>query len=374
MINTDNFDQRHYSANAERPANCELDISVRNRNIATNFDAFWQSFKDYSAGFEGRGVDWNSLYDEYAPLAATAGTDTELLQLFTRMLDQLGDDTVGVYVPEDEGFYQGRKQDVTLERLRTEPGVNIAADDSQQLDNLLTSLLNQQYWINVAYMDSPPKVAANGRVLWGIMDNRIGYIEFQLLDEIGPEIPGYLLDSQLLSSELDTILTQLADTQAIIIDLRFHDEMGDERLALQVASRFADENRSVFRKKSVYRGNVSETQTYSLGPSSNINYHGDIYVLTSSLTSGAAEVMALTLKNFPHIRIVGEPSSGDFADTLITQLPNGWRTITSNVLYEAIDGSNYEGQGVPVDFEARVLDPIARARGVSFPIEIVLMQ
>jgi len=47
-------------------------------------------------------------------------------------------------------------------------------------------------------------------------------------------------------------------------------------------------------------------------------------LLTNSNTQSAAELFTLMMKTIPEVKVIGDTTSGVFADTYIGKLPNGW--------------------------------------------------
>jgi C-terminal processing protease CtpA/Prc len=72
-------------------------------------------------------------------------------------------------------------------------------------------------------------------------------------------------------------------------------------------------------------------------------------VLTSSYTVSAAEIGLLALKELPNVTIIGENTAGALSDMMERQLPNGWEFSLPHQVYEAVDGTHFEGPGIPPD-------------------------
>jgi tetratricopeptide (TPR) repeat protein len=74
-----------------------------------------------------------------------------------------------------------------------------------------------------------------------------------------------------------------------------------------------------------------------------------VVLLTDRTSISAAENFALAMRVLPHVTVIGDFTSGCFADVYGDRLPNGWQFSCSYKLF--VDGSGFcwEGIGVPPD-------------------------
>ncbi len=74
------------------------------------------------------------------------------------------------------------------------------------------------------------------------------------------------------------------------------------------------------------------------------------YVVTSGVTTGAAERFVLGLRGRPGVRIVGEQTQGSLAQAIPASLPNGWVIQIPRVEFANRDEVQFEGLGIAPDF------------------------
>jgi C-terminal processing protease CtpA/Prc len=88
----------------------------------------------------------------------------------------------------------------------------------------------------------------------------------------------------------------------------------------------------------------------------------------------SAETFALAIRVLPHATIVGDFTSGCFADTEREQLPNGWDLYFSKNLIIDHNGFCWEGIGVPPDIRianSRQDDENDKDRVLELAIELM---
>ena len=96
--------------------------------------------------------------------------------------------------------------------------------------------------------------------------------------------------------------------------------------------------------------------------------------MTSTFTASAAENFLLAMRVLPHVTIIGETTVGVHSDVLQRRLPNGWLFTLSNEIYEAPDGTLFEGRGITPAIEVAALRAEDRALGRDTGIEDALGQ
>ena len=148
---------------------------------------------------------------------------------------------------------------------------------------------------------------------------------------------------------MNTILSDLAKTQSIIIDLRFNGG-GYETVALQLLSHFVKQPKHILSIKAKKGQGYTKNQKYVLKPATNV-YEGKVIVLTSHSTASAAEIFALGTVAYPKIKRFGSSTNGIFSEILWKNLPNGWEFSLSNEVYSDPNGNIYEITGVPPNYD-----------------------
>ena len=325
-----------------------------------NFEVLWETFKDHYAYFELRNVDPEKMYAEYRPKVTAATTDAELFLVLYEMLESFDDGHIGI---EATNEIEEEAERLYLEREKKEKE---AEENSEE------ELRNYNVAAQVAEKYIPEgKSIKNGNLRWGKLKNNVGY--FQLNQMMG--MADYGISDTLsfrdywmtyfekmetvengnedemigIRESLDVIMTDLQNTDALIIDVRFNGG-GKDEVGMAVLERLNDKERMVFTKKGKM-GNgftplVKVTQT-----SSKNAYSKPVYLLISCESASATEIMTLSSLSLPNITRIGSRTEGVFSDVLDKELPNGWKIGLSSEVYLDLNGNNYEGKGIAPDVE-----------------------
>jgi len=138
------------------------------------------------------------------------------------------------------------------------------------------------------------------------------------------------------------------------VDVR-HNSGGDDRVGKAIADRFADRKRlyMVTRDRNGPKhDDFAEPKYWHVDPAER-TFTGPVILLTSRLSISAAENFALAMRVIPHVTVVGDTTSGCFADMEWHDLPNGWTVSVSRNLFVDYTGKCWEGTGVPPDVIVR---------------------
>ena len=123
-------------------------------------------------------------------------------------------------------------------------------------------------------------------------------------------------------------------------------------MALELVSRFANSKRLAFLVPDMATPDLlTKAQEVSLMPSLRNGWAAPVIILTSGLTGGAAEVAVLAMRDMPGVTVVGSPTRGELAWMRHWILPNGWTGTTSRGRILSMDGTAFQGRGIPPDVE-----------------------
>ena len=300
-----------------------------------NFDHFWNIFNDYYAFFEARNIDWaqyESLRDQ-----VTADNLYDTIEELALLLE---DGHVSIY--DDEQGIEIESGDVRLlERLNANLSGDLVIQDIQDYYDLGNEKL---ITIVTEYLGGNFEIDDRDNIIWGLIDDNTGYINVLTMEGYGT---GFSNELSTLNTILDTIMDDLAASGAskLILDLRFN-EGGIDTVALDIASRFMDQERLSYFKKARLEDSYTENTPFSIGPKGNFQFTEDIVLLTSPITVSAGELFTLCLKDQPYVTIVGENTAGAFSTILNHVLPNGAEVGLSNEIYSDAQGSVFEIIGI----------------------------
>jgi C-terminal processing protease CtpA/Prc len=158
------------------------------------------------------------------------------------------------------------------------------------------------------------------------------------------------VEERALADALFDQLSRFADTGALIVDLRVN-RGGRESLAMLVASRFVPEE-TLVATRTVRVGGTDryvDAGDLTARPLPTGPYPARLAVLVGPGTAGAAELLALALREVPGAVLVGAPTAGSLSPMLLRELPNGWTLGLSHQRVVDADGRSWEGIGIPVD-------------------------
>jgi C-terminal processing protease CtpA/Prc len=316
-------------------------------NPVSNFDALWQTFNENYSSFNLRGIDWKKMKLKYRSKLNSQSTDLELYSVLKEMTSELKDGHVSIQKPES-----------------LEDEIKANGTDTAELRELVISEINSKY------LDSL-RTYNKGKVNWGIINKRIGYIQINDFEDLA----NYQIDENLSTEEfwdeywkkagesesylkdvlsgfdnqLTTIFDDIKNTRICIIDIRFNGG-GFDQAGLEVLSFFTEKKTIAFSKKAKFKNGFTEKQNIYFEPNKN-QYFGNLYILTSHQTASASETFLIASLNLPNEKRIGSNTAGILSDVLSKKLPNGWEYTLSNEIYESADGVNYERNGIPPDYD-----------------------
>jgi len=328
-----------------------------------NFEVLWETFKDHYAYFELRNVDPQKMYNTYRPKVNANTSDPELFLILNEMLESFNDGHIGIEATEEieaaaEKLYMANQTTASSKDSATE-------NPKESLRNYqVASMLGERYIPNGSSIK-------NGNLRWGIIDDNIAYLQInQMMGMADYGISDTLswrdywmayfekLESakddnedelQGINESLDIIMKDVAQTDALIIDLRFNGG-GKDEVAMAVLERINDRDRMVFTKKGKMGNGFTPTNKVIQAGSKN-HYSKPVYLLIGPESASATEIMALSSLSLPTVTRVGSKTEGVFSDVLDRMLPNGWEFGLSSEVYMDLKGNNFEGIGISPDIE-----------------------
>ena len=320
--------------------NCLPDQISATEDPVVNFDHFWNIFNDYYAFFDTRNIDWSqyeSLRDQ-----VTAENLYDTLEELAYVLDD-----GHVSIVDDNNDIQIESGDPTLyERLNA----NLSGDLIIESQDEFFDLANQKaQTIVTEYLGGDFELDDSENILWGTINDDVGCIIIATMDGYGTNFNNEISN---LNSTLDIIMNDLNNSgvSKLIIDIRFNDG-GYDTVALDMVSRFIDQERIGYFKKARLGNSFTENNSFSVAPKGNFQFTDDIVILTSPYTVSAAELFILCLKDLPYVTIVGENTTGAFSTILTHILPNGAEVGLSNEIYSDAQGVVFEVVGIGPDNE-----------------------
>lgn len=269
------------------------------------FDQVWNDFDQHYSLFVVKHVNWDSLRTVYRPLAATAVNQFALQNVVAGMLNNLHDGHI---------LFRGISVSTPL------------------YGNTPVRTVTFGTYVSLAGSYA-------GGVAYGHVAGNIGFIEISTFEGAN------------LVPELDSALTALKGSSAIIIDLRNNDG-GLVDNATNAAGRFAAKRTTVAYVR--YRNGPAHTDftkflEQQALPSGPVQYAGDVYLLTSRNTVSAAELFVLAMRALGHTTVVGDTTAGEAGSPFARELQNGWSYQFPESIEYTLAGDTFEDIGLPPD-------------------------
>lgn len=305
-----------------------------------NFEHLWKTYDRNYALFGAKHIDWDALYKVYRPRVTSKTTDDELFQIIADMLGNLNDNHVRLSSPKRQ-FQSG-----ILGQMK--------------MDDFSLDLVKQKY------LKGKSKPLVDGVFDYGWLTDSVGYFHFRGF--------GRLEQTQVA---IDEIIKEFKDAKAIVIDVRGNGG-GDDRVGKLIADRFADRKR-LYMKTAIRNGARHDDFTpwkyWYLEPSGPIQFTKPVILLTHRFSVSAAENFALAMRVLPHVTVVGDATSGVFADVYGDRMPNGWTFSVSFKLFIDQTGFCWEGIGVPTDIrETNTKQDIEQQRDKVLELAVSLIE
>ncbi|RYY76217.1 MAG: hypothetical protein EOO52_01480 [Gammaproteobacteria bacterium] len=334
-----------------------------------DFEIFWQSFSELYINFELRGVSWDEVYEEAVKSVGNIKNEEELFEFLSMLIAPLGDaHAVLLRIPLtqnlDKSIDAARESDdiqifsqhtqLTLhdkllnEYLETiESGSELTEAQMADAENyILTGVENLKNIIfGYAKENSDIEVRAEGEIAWFKTKDNIGYLFIGSMSDYSEGISTIASDLVIGESAIKEALSDLADTDGLVIDARFNTG-GEDQVALNFVRHFMSQSQVVYSKSAGSGALATPMKEVILDPQSDNIYLKPTAVLVSGDTVSAAEVFTIAISSLPQVAVIGEPTSGALSDVLVKRLTSDILFGISNETYVDNQGKNYEGVGI----------------------------
>jgi len=311
------------------------------------FEKLWQTFDQRYALFAAKAVDWQKLHDVYRPRIVSGMTEEELFVVLTDMLSHLNDSHVLLLAPSINGNFSAGYIAPYIEEMGFEGAIQFL----------------QQHHLPEKYFIKEPRTLGENVFQVGWVDRDIGYIHFY---GFKPEVGN--------KAVMDSILSDYSSARALIVDIRYNSG-GHDLVGKIIADHFADKRRLYMitrDRNGPQYDDFREPRYWHIEPASR-TFNKPVILLSNRLSVSAAENFALAMRVLPHVTVVGDFTSGCFADMAWFDLPNGWRCSYSRNYFVDYEGRCWEGIGVPPDIMIRGAEPEGDS-DAAFETALALLQ
>lgn len=262
---------------------------VSGNSPQANFESLWKIIDEQYCFLEYKkqeyGLDWDEVHERYAKrITASMGSEA-LFEVLSEMVNELRDGHVNLHSSMASSQYR--------EWFDAYP---------RNFSDSIQSIYLRKDYIN------------SSGLTYQILENNIGYIYCESFsDGIG-------------DGNLNQILSRLAICDGLILDVR-NNGGGNLTTAQKLASRFTNEKVLVgymCHKKGPGHTDFSEPKPVFLEPSDGTRWQKKVVVLTNRRSYSATNDFVNSMKQLPHVTILGDKTGGGSGLPFSSELPNGW--------------------------------------------------
>ncbi len=284
-------------------------------NPVENFEYFFQTFNENYALFGVKDVDWQEMYDYYSEEVNENTSDDELFDVFKESLRKLDDKHCYIY-RFNKIYFSGYN-------LPTQNYLDLLSFDFRvDTDDFSLQLIEKEYLKNkidksLMIGSFLPPIGIRSIFTTGWLADSIAYLHMSEMSSKTDKV----------YKAIDDFFEKYGSARGFIIDIR--DNIGGYSIPVKrLAEKFTNKERvfaiSRLRKPDSLHS-FKEPDYWKFGPNNGKSYSSiPVVVLTNRNTQSAAELFTLMMSTLPNVSLIGDTTTGIFADTRIGKLPNGW--------------------------------------------------
>jgi hypothetical protein len=289
------------------PSCSKLLLKADVKNTPTQcFKSMWQTINDNYAFFEYKNINWNGVYDRFAPNVSDTMSQDSLFSVLSAMLYELKDGHVNLSRGTDRSRNWTWKDDFP-------DNFNPLFTQRQYLkrDFQITNALRNQ-----------------------ILEDSIGYVRYESFGQ------------GVSDDDLDYVLKRMEHTKGLIIDVRDNGG-GSMATIFKIMGRFVEKRTHVgnMRSKNGQRHNeFTNAVPLFVEPSKKgkVKYMKPIVVLINRGCYSATTHFAAYMSLLPNVTLVGDRAGGGGGLPISRDLPNGWQYRFSATMQTLPDDSHIE--------------------------------
>jgi len=316
-------------------------LVLENEPDNTNEDLFetvWNDIDRNYSYFPLKELDWDEVYAEFKPAAQQSASNEELFQAISGMLDQLKDIHVNLYITRSK-FYSYTE----------------SSSYPDYPENYYPEIIEDRYLED----------------LTGFFPYRYGFID-------GENI-GYLHiisfgETQSFRNEITRILNEFRSVDGLIIDIR-NNGGGSDTVSNFIAGFFTERELPYARirwKNGPGHNDFTKWETKSFAPAADTTINTPVVLLTNRACFSSTESFVLAMTQIPRVTVIGDTTGGGSGNPIIRELPNGWTYRFSRWQMTTLEGTFFEGTGLPPD-QAVWITPADSAAGRDPIIEQAIL-
>lgn len=308
-----------------------------------SFEVFWQTFEDNYAFFRLRNIDWNRNYKNYRRKVDSTTSDDSLFSILSQMVAPFNDDHINIIIP-------GKRQ-FTVEK----PSTFLKEFPTESSRDSLWAVVNVTLYKSGFETLKEIGPDYEGKKLFYYSESKdFGYIRIGRCFVSDATYNDSKVDSELAGKIFDSVLQQVGNAKAIILDARTNIG-GNDEFAYAIAGRFVTK-KTLGHSKQTRKGSYEQftpLEKWYINPQTNKPFTNPVILITNDQTASAGDVFAVIMKALPQVKIIGENSLGIYSDMYGFELPNKWQVSLSNQRYYSSKMICYEGKGTPVNIHVK---------------------
>jgi carboxyl-terminal processing protease len=292
-----------------------------------NFEILWKELDQNYPLFDVKHINWDSLHSAYGAMISASTTDSALWNIMGGLISHLDDGHVSLF---DKGYSKWTGSSSIFKR---------------PMNDFSLKLVENKFVPNF-------KTAGDGYFIYGKIGSSF----------TGRDI-GYIYIASFASSnsgngsdwayDIDKILRELQDCDAMIIDLR-NNGGGLKSTGWIIASAFVDREFTYFyqqEKTGTGHNDLGPKLPLTISPRKGVlNFTKKITLLSNRFSASGSEHFAQLCKDLSYSTQIGDTTFGCFGDILKTgELPNGWTFRYPCRLTTTPEGYCPEGIGIIPD-------------------------
>jgi carboxyl-terminal processing protease len=286
---------------------------VPENNPEAVFEHFYKQINENYSGKDVRPISWDSLYKIYRPKVTAKTADNQLIDIFKNMIVPFEDSHLSFKAGNN--FYNP-----SFSRVSTNGFPDYSGDAAIEKS-----------------LGKRPK-AYKQLFSYEKTSNNIGYVNINTFDG------GF---SQADFDFFNTILEELKDTKALIIDIR-KNSGGQVNNAENIAGRFTTTNQ-LYKytriKIGTDKNNYTDFNSFTLKTRGAWQYTKSVVLLTGRYTYSAAVSFTMMLRPSFNVITVGNNTGDGVVGFVTRELPNGWLLQFPSSLAYLPDKTVVEGSG-----------------------------
>lgn len=330
-----------FHSHAQNPASPIKDSSLSMPEKV--FEVFWQTFEDNYSFFKLRNINWKSTYKKYRLKVDSTTTDDSLFSILSQTVAPFYDDHINIIIP-------GKKQ---FTAAKPSYFLNEFPETSSR-DSLWAAVNETLYNHGFDKLQSIGPEYRRKKLFYYSTSEEYGYIRIERCFVSEATSDDTKADSSLAGKLFDSVLQQMTNSKAIILDTRSNIG-GNDEFAYAIAGRFVTKKILGHSKQTRITGTKKFTalEKWYITPQTISPYLNPLVIITNDQTASAGDVFAMIMKALPQTILVGENTLGIYSDMYGFELPNKWLVSLSNQKYVSSKMVCYEGRGTPVDIRVK---------------------